>query len=167
MLKCPNNLKCPIELQSCKHLISFPIRLTWKEYIHEHVGFESSRLGTRVQTLSWKFCPHNFPHCNAYIPLHRMEKEEKKEEKQKWVNCKRVNLAMSQIPPASYSFVFSNNSLATKLTVRTLLIQSKMSFSLQMVKLVYLVQHPLNYSSHDHIQNFHNALSSKVLALGG
>lgn len=138
-----NHMKRPVEPQSCKHLISFPVRLTWKEYIHEHVGFESSRLGTRVQTWSWKFCPHNFPHCNACIHLHRIEKEEKKDEKRKWMNHKSVNLEMSQIPPATYSFVLSNNRLGTKLAVKTLLIQSKMLFPLQMVKSVYFGQYPL------------------------
>lgn len=117
--KYPNNITCPIEPQSCKHLISFPVKLTWKGYIREHVGFESSRLGTRVQTWSWKLCPHNFPRCNACIHLHRMEKEERKKEKLIWMNHKRVNLEMAQIPPATYSFVLFNNRLGTKLAVKS------------------------------------------------
>lgn len=78
MRKYPTNIKCRVEPRRGKRRISFPARLTWKEYIHEHGGFGSSRLGTRVQTWSWKSCPHNSPHCNACTPLHGRRKEEEK-----------------------------------------------------------------------------------------
>lgn len=44
-----------------------------------------------------------------------------------------------------------------------------MSFPLQVVKSVYFGQYPLNYYSYDHIQKFHNVLSSNwdALALSG
>lgn len=74
-------MKCPREPQSREHLVSFPVRLTWKECIHEHVGSERPRAGIQVQIWSWKFCPHNFLRCNAYI--HLAEQRRRKETKNK------------------------------------------------------------------------------------
>lgn len=131
MWKDPANIQCLIEPWSGKHLISFSARLTWKEYIHEHGAFGSSRLGTWVQMWSGKSCPRNFPHCNACTPLHTRWKEE---EEPKWMNHRRVNLAMSQIPPATCSFVLSSNRLGTKRAVKVHLTRSKMLFPIPMVK---------------------------------
>lgn len=44
-------------------------RLTWQEYIREHVGSASPRPGSQVQTWSWRFSPRTFLHCSAYILL--------------------------------------------------------------------------------------------------
>lgn len=80
MLKYLNNIKLPITLQSHKHLIPPPVRLTWQECIHEHGGSESPTPGNQVQTRSWKFCPRNVLHCNAYIHLGRTDEKERKKE---------------------------------------------------------------------------------------
>ena len=78
MLKYLNNIKLPIALQRLKHPVSLPVRLTWKEYIRGHVGSESPKAGSHVQTWSWQSCPHSFLHCNAYIQLGRMERKEER-----------------------------------------------------------------------------------------
>ena len=75
MLKNLDNIELPIALQRLKHPISLPGRLTWKECIRGHVGSESPKPGSHVQTWSWQSCPHSFLHCNAYIHLGRTERK--------------------------------------------------------------------------------------------
>lgn len=113
MWKYLNNVKCPVELQTRKRRISFPVWLTWQECIRAHVGSESSRTGIHVQIRLWKSCPHSSLHCNAYIHLDSRDQKEKK--KLKWMKQKsvktRIPLEGSRLPLATCSYVLSNGHL--------------------------------------------------------